>query len=106
MGNKMVYEIPISRWFAMDEDDGKIQRDMLVGGNQPIGIVYSVQIVTGNIRGAGTNSKIHVVMHGSKGMKNSGKVRREIRRQLELNAVMFFGYFSKHPSFQCKTSCS
>lgn len=37
MGNKMVYEIPISRWFAMDEDDGKIQRDMLVGGNQPIG---------------------------------------------------------------------
>ncbi|XP_056274884.1 lipoxygenase homology domain-containing protein 1 isoform X1 [Pseudoliparis swirei] len=74
MGNKMVYEIPISRWFAMDEDDGKIQRDMLVGGNQPIGIVYSVQIVTGNIRGAGTNSKIHVVMHGSKGMKNSGKV--------------------------------
>uniref|UniRef100_A0A8C2ZJA1 Lipoxygenase homology PLAT domains 1 n=1 Tax=Cyclopterus lumpus TaxID=8103 RepID=A0A8C2ZJA1_CYCLU len=74
MGNKMVYEIPISRWFAMDEDDGKIQRDILVGGNQPTGIVYNVQIVTGNIRGAGTNSKIHIVMHGSKGMKNSGKV--------------------------------
>ncbi|XP_075955406.1 lipoxygenase homology domain-containing protein 1 isoform X2 [Anarhichas minor] len=74
MGNKLVYEFPVSRWFAFDEDDGKIQRDMLVGGSQPTGIVYNVQIVTGNIRGAGTNSKIHIVMHGSKGMKNSGKV--------------------------------
>jgi len=30
--------------------------------------------MTGDIRGAGTNSKIHIVMHGSKGSKNSGKV--------------------------------
>ncbi|XP_049618566.1 lipoxygenase homology domain-containing protein 1 isoform X3 [Syngnathus scovelli] len=74
LGNKLVYEFPVSRWFAIDEDDGKIQRDILVGGSQPTGIVYNVQIVTGDIRGAGTNSKIHVVMHGSKGLKNSGKV--------------------------------
>ncbi|XP_062273857.1 lipoxygenase homology domain-containing protein 1 [Scomber scombrus] len=74
LGNKTVYEFPISRWFAIDEDDGKIQRDILVGGSQPTGIVYNVQIVTGNIRGAGTNSKIHIVMHGSKGIKNCGKV--------------------------------
>lgn len=37
MGNKVVYEFPISRWFAVDEDDGKIQRDVLVGGSQPTG---------------------------------------------------------------------
>ncbi|KAM9810394.1 lipoxygenase homology domain-containing protein 1-like [Neosynchiropus ocellatus] len=74
LGNKMVYEFPVSRWFAIDEDDGKIQRDILVGGTQPTGIVYNIQIVTGNIRGAGTNSKIHIVMHGSKGFKNSGRV--------------------------------
>ncbi|XP_029365801.1 lipoxygenase homology domain-containing protein 1-like [Echeneis naucrates] len=74
LGNKVVYEFPINRWFAIDEDDGKIQRDILVGGSQPTGIVYNVQIVTGNIRGAGTNSKIHIVMHGTKGLKNSGKV--------------------------------
>lgn len=30
--------------------------------------------MTGDVRGAGTNSKIHMVMHGSKGSKNSGKV--------------------------------
>uniref|UniRef100_A0A8D3BN03 Lipoxygenase homology domains 1b n=1 Tax=Scophthalmus maximus TaxID=52904 RepID=A0A8D3BN03_SCOMX len=74
MGNKIVYEFPVNRWFAIDEDDGKIQRDVLVGGSQPTGIVYNVQIVTGNIRGAGTNSKIHIVMHGSKGTRNSGQV--------------------------------
>lgn len=30
--------------------------------------------MTGDIRGAGTDSKIHLVMHGSKGIKNSGKL--------------------------------
>lgn len=30
--------------------------------------------MTGDVRGAGTNSKIHMVMHGTKGLKNSGKV--------------------------------
>ncbi|KAL6458734.1 hypothetical protein MHYP_G00322060 [Metynnis hypsauchen] len=74
LGNKAMYEFPISRWFAIDEDDGKIQRDVLVGGSQPTGIVYNMQVVTGNIRGAGTNSKIHMIMHGSKGLKNSGKI--------------------------------
>ncbi|KAM3842453.1 LOW QUALITY PROTEIN: lipoxygenase homology domain-containing protein 1 [Diretmus argenteus] len=74
MGNKEVYEFPINRWFAMDEADGKIQRDVLVGSTQPMGIVYNVQVMTGNVRGAGTNSKIHIVMHGSKGLKNSGKI--------------------------------
>lgn len=37
LGNKVVYEFPISRWFAIDEDDGKIQRDILVGASQPTG---------------------------------------------------------------------
>ncbi|XP_068508966.1 lipoxygenase homology domain-containing protein 1 [Syngnathus scovelli] len=74
IGNKGVYEFPVNRWFAMDEDDGKIQRDILVGSLQPMGIVYNVQVMTGNVRGAGTNSKIHMVMHGCKGLKNSGKI--------------------------------
>lgn len=37
LGNKVPYEFPVSRWFAIDEDDGKIQRDILVGGSQPTG---------------------------------------------------------------------
>uniref|UniRef100_A0A3P8XB79 PLAT domain-containing protein n=1 Tax=Esox lucius TaxID=8010 RepID=A0A3P8XB79_ESOLU len=74
MGNKCLYEFPVNRWFAIDEDDGKIQRDILVGGSEPTGIMYNIQVVTGNVRGAGTNSKIHILMHGSKGLKNSGKI--------------------------------
>ncbi|XP_059845764.1 lipoxygenase homology domain-containing protein 1 [Hypanus sabinus] len=74
IGNKTVVEFPVNRWFAVDEDDGKIQRDILVGGSQTTGIVYNVSVVTGNIRGAGTNSKVHIILHGSKGLKNSGKI--------------------------------
>uniref|UniRef100_A0A8C4ZN74 Lipoxygenase homology PLAT domains 1 n=1 Tax=Gadus morhua TaxID=8049 RepID=A0A8C4ZN74_GADMO len=74
MGNKEIYEFPVNQWFAMDEADGKIQRDILVGSTQPMAIVYNIQVMTGDIRGAGTNSKIHIVMHGTKGVKNSGKV--------------------------------
>ncbi|XP_029436484.1 lipoxygenase homology domain-containing protein 1 [Rhinatrema bivittatum] len=74
IGNKTIYEFPVSRWFAMDEDDGKIQRDILVGGTEATGIVYNISITTGDIRGAGTNSKIHIILHGSKGVKNSGKI--------------------------------
>lgn len=130
LGNKTVYEFPVSRWFAVDEDDGKIQRDILVGGTQPTGgkqlcfnpstlnvlhllgtvkrceplrltdrsivnltsnyptgIVYKVQIVTGNIRGAGTNSKIHIVMHGTKGLKNSGKVEKKERQKAQISGL-------------------
>lgn len=36
--------------------------------------MYNVAVVTGDIRGAGTNSKIHVILHGSKGLKNSGTI--------------------------------
>lgn len=135
MGNKEMYEFPVNNWFAMDEGDGKIQRDLLVGSVQPTGqnntiqfmvlirattsrflwlcvrfclnltknmfifdvlmnkfsillmvtfkhfsrcvypgIIYNVQVMTGDLRGAGTNSKIHLVMHGYKGLKNSGKI--------------------------------
>ena len=38
LGHRTVYEFPIGRWFAIDEDDGKIQRDILVGGSQPTGV--------------------------------------------------------------------
>ena len=37
MGNKEIYEFPVNQWFAMDEADGKIQRDILVGSTQPMG---------------------------------------------------------------------
>ncbi|KAF7660325.1 hypothetical protein LDENG_00284760 [Lucifuga dentata] len=74
MGNKEMYEFPVNRWFALDEGDGKIQVDVMTGSIKPMAIVYNVQVMTGDVRGAGTDSKIHIVMHGSKGVKNSGKI--------------------------------
>ncbi|TMS08684.1 Lipoxygenase homology domain-containing protein 1 [Larimichthys crocea] len=74
IGNKEMYEFPVNRWLSMDESDGKIQRDVLVGSVQPMGVIYHIRVMTGDIRGAGTDSKIHLVMHGSKGIKNSGKL--------------------------------
>ncbi|XP_039084794.1 lipoxygenase homology domain-containing protein 1 isoform X3 [Hyaena hyaena] len=73
-GNKRKYDFPLNRWLALDEDDGKIQRDILVGGAEATAISYIVTVFTGNVRGAGTKSKIYLVMYGARGNKNSGKV--------------------------------
>nr|XP_020137923.1 lipoxygenase homology domain-containing protein 1 isoform X2 [Microcebus murinus] len=74
IGNKRKYDFPLNRWLALDEDDGKIQRDILVGGAETTAITYIVTVFTGDIRGAGTKSKIYLVMYGARGNKNSGKI--------------------------------
>ncbi|XP_004623679.1 lipoxygenase homology domain-containing protein 1 isoform X1 [Octodon degus] len=74
IGNKRKYDFPLNRWLALDEDDGKIQRDILVGGAETTAITYVVTVFTGDIRGAGTKSKIYLVMYGARGKKNSGKI--------------------------------
>ncbi|XP_045881746.1 lipoxygenase homology domain-containing protein 1 isoform X1 [Meles meles] len=74
IGNKRKYDFPLNRWLALDEDDGKIQRDILVGGAETTAISYVVTVFTGDVRGAGTKSKIYMVMYGARGNKNSGKI--------------------------------
>lgn len=37
-------------------------------------ISYVVTVFTGDVRGAGTKSKIYLVMYGARGNKNSGKI--------------------------------
>uniref|UniRef100_A0A8C6APF6 Lipoxygenase homology PLAT domains 1 n=1 Tax=Monodon monoceros TaxID=40151 RepID=A0A8C6APF6_MONMO len=74
IGNKRKYDFPLNRWLALDEDDGKIQRDILVGGAEATAISYIVTVFTGDVRGAGTKSKIYLVMFGARGNKNSGKI--------------------------------
>ncbi|KAM5222353.1 lipoxygenase homology domain-containing protein 1 isoform 2-T2 [Ctenodactylus gundi] len=74
IGNRRKYDFPLNRWLALDEDDGKIQRDILVGGAETTAITYIVTVFTGSMRGAGTKSKIYLVMYGARGKKNSGKI--------------------------------
>lgn len=38
MGNKEVYEFPVNAWFDISEGDGKIQRDVIAGATQPMGM--------------------------------------------------------------------
>lgn len=40
----------------------------------PSAITYIVTVFTGDMRGAGTKSKIYLVMFGARGKKNSGKI--------------------------------
>nr|XP_019595266.1 PREDICTED: lipoxygenase homology domain-containing protein 1 isoform X5 [Rhinolophus sinicus] len=74
IANKRKYDFPLNRWLALNEDDGKIQRDILVGGAETTAVSYIVTIFTGDLRGAGTKSKIYMVMYGARGNKNSGKI--------------------------------
>nr|KAF6471720.1 lipoxygenase homology domains 1 [Molossus molossus] len=74
IGNKRKYDFPLNRWLALDEDDGKIQRDILVSGAETTATSYIVTIFTGDLQGAGTKSKIYLVMYGARGNKNSGKI--------------------------------
>lgn len=37
-------------------------------------ITYIVTVFTGDVRGAGTKSKIYLIMYGARGNKNSGKI--------------------------------
>lgn len=66
---------PCSRWVrSSSHQQVSHPQDSLKRLRLLVGIIYNVQVMTGDVRGAGTNSKIHMVMHGYKGLKNSGKV--------------------------------
>ncbi|XP_070566658.1 lipoxygenase homology domain-containing protein 1-like isoform X2 [Ptychodera flava] len=73
------YEFTCGRWFDKKEGDGKIQRDILIGGkigDAPAGIPYEIRVTTSDRRHAGTSAKVYIVMHGGHGDKqeNSGKI--------------------------------
>ena len=53
-------------------DDGKIERDLLLGGKESI-FVHNVAVRTGDKRGAGTNSKVWIELFDEK-REGSGKI--------------------------------
>ncbi|XP_063398724.1 lipoxygenase homology domain-containing protein 1-like isoform X1 [Mytilus trossulus] len=77
--NNIVYEFPCNRWFATDEDDGQISRDLLVGKGATTsapGIPYRITVSTGDERNAGTDARVFIILHAGKESKekNSGKI--------------------------------
>lgn len=82
------YYFFVNRWFARDEDDKQIVRELiptdeqgrpLAGGIEEI--PYEVKVTTGDKRGAGTDANVFVTVYGLDG--DSGE--RELRKSEHVN---------------------
>lgn len=77
----------MNRWFAKDEDDRQIVRELTPTDAQgrPIGglaeVEYEVKVHTGDVRGAGTDANVFLNIYGMNG--DSGE--RELRKSDNLN---------------------
>ncbi|KAL4225451.1 Lipoxygenase y domain-containing protein 1 [Mactra antiquata] len=75
--NSITYQFPCQRWLALDEDDGQIFRDLIVGvgaSESYSGIPYVISVMTGDISNAGTDANVFILMHNGKKKLDSGKV--------------------------------
>ncbi|KAL4225448.1 Lipoxygenase y domain-containing protein 1 [Mactra antiquata] len=67
---KWKYYFPCSQWLARDEGDGAICRTLL-GSRDPFAVrkdtKYKVTVYTGNVRGAGTDANVYIVLFGENG---------------------------------------
>ncbi len=75
------HEFKVGRWFAKDEDDRKVVRDLYcdekyaedtAGGGTP----FEIAVHTGDVVNAGTNAKVYIIMHGEK--ENEDGVKTDI----------------------------
>jgi hypothetical protein len=66
-----VHRIPRARWLSTEQDDGRICRELpAAGGGAPAAAAaaaYRVTIVTGDVRGAGTDANVAIMLHGARG---------------------------------------
>ncbi|KAK7479806.1 hypothetical protein BaRGS_00028986, partial [Batillaria attramentaria] len=73
-----VFEFPCQRWLATDEDDGQISRELILNvgpRDASLGIPYIITVATGDVRSAGTDSRVYIILHGGeKGEETSGKI--------------------------------
>ena len=61
---------PISRWFATNEDDGLIERELTPSNDKPlIAIEYEVVVFTGDRWGAGTDANVFIEIFGEEDRK-------------------------------------
>ncbi len=81
------YYFFVNRWFAKDEDDKQIVRELTPTDEQGRPLVgldevpYEVKVFTGDKNGAGTDSNVFVTIYGLTG--DSGE--RELRKSDSVN---------------------
>ncbi|XP_074659812.1 lipoxygenase homology domain-containing protein 1-like [Tubulanus polymorphus] len=65
---KQEYLFECNRWLAFDEDDGLIVREITISGSQHLeSTSYHVKVRTGDVRNAGTDAKVWMILFGSGG---------------------------------------
>lgn len=81
------YYFFVNRWFAKDEDDRQIVRELTPtdANGRPLAnldeVEYEVRVQTGDVRGAGTDANVFLNIYGENG--DSGE--RELRKSDNLN---------------------
>ena len=63
------WTFPCNKWFDKEHDDKQLVRDVYTDEQQATATetMYTITVVTGNLRGAGTSSKVSVNIFGEKG---------------------------------------
>eukprot|EP00794_Sanderia_malayensis_P016965 gene16965-18674_t len=76
-GKHLVF--PCHRWLASDEDDGKIERELYPVEERALEkkIPYEVEVYTGDVRGAGTNANVFIVLYGEQGKSDEFSLRNK-----------------------------
>ena len=64
------WTFPCSRWLARGEDDGEIVRELVPSTSETASASlqqYTVQVATGDVSGAGTDSNVYLTIYGDEG---------------------------------------
>jgi hypothetical protein len=104
--DKVIIENPVNhkkwwflsgKWFDKDEDDKQIVRDIVASTEDgqaclPL-LLYTVQVTTGNLRGAGTDANVYINITGANG--DTGNVNLPGgRNSFERGCIDIFGVYA------------
>jgi len=73
--SKERWTFPCNRWLDRNEDDHKIERLLIPGAAGRTTLL--LRTFTGKVKGAGTDSKVHVYIHGEKGKTDKIELKKK-----------------------------
>ena len=68
------YPFQVERWLSKDMDDGLVERELYEGASSGDIATYDVTVTTGDVRGAGTDANISMVLVGTDGSSGTQKL--------------------------------
>jgi len=85
------WKFPCNQWFALKRGDFKIERDLITGEiGGPSVVSYKIIVITGNVRGAGTDADVFISILGDKGKIDREKLSND-KDNFERGRVDNFG---------------